>query len=97
LTEKLTDTERNDLLPPLTGNGWEVSDDGAEISKTFKFKNFPEAFAFMTRAAFYAEKWDHHPDWSNSWNKVTVRLSTHDIGGLSELDVKLADQMDQLV
>jgi 4a-hydroxytetrahydrobiopterin dehydratase len=50
----------------------------------------------MTKAALFAEKWDHHPDWSNSWNKVEVRLTTHDVGGLSAQDVKLARKMDQL-
>lgn len=97
MTEKLSDTSRDTLLPPLTENGWTLSDDGTTLSKNFKFSDFPEAFAFMARAALYAEKWDHHPEWSNVYNKVTVNLTTHDVGGLSSLDVKLARKMDQLV
>ncbi|WP_375175838.1 4a-hydroxytetrahydrobiopterin dehydratase [Pseudooceanicola sp.] len=96
MTELLSDTARDTLLPPLTSSGWELSEDQTSLVKSFKFKDFPEAFAFMTRAALYAEKWDHHPDWSNSYNRVTVELTTHDVGGLSALDVKLARKMDQL-
>lgn len=97
MTEKLSDTARETLLPPLTKTGWAMSDDGKALSKTFKFEDFPAAFAFMTRSAIYAEKWDHHPDWTNVYNKVSVNLTTHDVGGLSALDVKLARKMDQLV
>lgn len=97
MTEKLSDTARETLLPPLTSSGWTTSEDGKSIEKTFRFEDFPEAFAFMARAAFYAEKWDHHPDWSNTYNKVSVSLTTHDVGGLSALDVKLARKMDQLI
>ena len=77
--------------------GWTVSDDAKALSKTFTFEDFPHAFGFMTRAAIYAEKWDHHPDWSNSYNTVKVNLTTHDVGGLSALDAKLARKLDQLV
>lgn len=66
------------------------------IVKDFKFKNFVEAFGWMTRAAIWAEKWNHHPEWFNVYNKVSVTLSTHDVDGLSELDVKLAKKMDAL-
>ena len=96
MTEKLSDTARDTLLPPLVSTGWELSDDGTSLSKTFEFEDFPQAFAFMTRVAFYAEKWDHHPDWSNTYNKVQVTLTTHDVGGLSAQDPKLARKMDQL-
>jgi 4a-hydroxytetrahydrobiopterin dehydratase len=66
------------------------------IHKTFKFGDFTEAFAWMTRAAMFAEKWNHHPEWFNVYNRVEVTLSTHDVGGLSQLDIKLARKMDSL-
>ena len=97
MTERLSDTARGTLLPPLLEAGWTVSDDGKTLSKTFEFEDFPNAFGFMTRAAIYAEKWDHHPDWTNTRNKVAVTLTTHDVGGLSALDAKLARKMDQLI
>lgn len=97
MTQKLTPDELTSALAPLIRTGWQLNDQRSKIEKVFKFANFPEAFAFMTRSAFYAEKWDHHPDWSNSYNSVTVVLTTHDIGGLGELDIKLASKMDKLV
>jgi 4a-hydroxytetrahydrobiopterin dehydratase len=96
LTQRLSDTERETLLPPLVETGWEVSEDGTAIAKTFRFDDFTAAFAFMTRVALYAEKWDHHPDWSNSYNRVTVSLTTHDAAGLSGRDIQLARKMDTL-
>jgi 4a-hydroxytetrahydrobiopterin dehydratase len=63
----------------------------------FKFKTFSEAFAFMTRVALAAERAGHHPDWSNSYNTVTIRLSTHDAGGLSDKDIALAEAIDKLL
>ncbi|MEO8585845.1 MAG: 4a-hydroxytetrahydrobiopterin dehydratase [Acidobacteriota bacterium] len=66
------------------------------LHRTFTFTDFSEAFAFMVRAALAAEKMDHHPDWSNAWNKVTVNLSTHDAGGITDLDVKLAAKMNRI-
>ena len=96
MTEKLSDTARTTLLPPLEAAGWDVDSDATSMSKTFVFEDFPSAFGFMTRAAIFAEKWNHHPDWSNSYNKVTVSLTTHDVGGLSALDAKLARKLDQL-
>ncbi len=76
--------------------GWSLGDDGVSIAKTFIFRDFSEAFGFMTRAALAAEKLDHHPDWSNSYRTVHVSLSTHDAGGLTELDLKLAKAMNRL-
>ncbi len=68
-----------------------------QISKTFTFKNFIEAFGFMTKVAFLAEKANHHPDWSNSYNKVTIVLTTHSEGNkVTEKDKKLAEQIDKL-
>jgi 4a-hydroxytetrahydrobiopterin dehydratase len=68
------------------------------LKRTFTFKNFSEAFAFMTRVALLAEKMDHHPDWSNVWNKVEITLTTHDAGNtVTEKDRKLAASIDQLI
>ncbi|MCL4164671.1 UNVERIFIED_CONTAM: hypothetical protein GTU68_061481 [Idotea baltica] len=64
------------------------------ITKTFVFADFVDAFGWMTCAALWAEKWNHHPEWSNVYNRVTVTLTTHDVGGISTLDVKLARKMD---
>ncbi len=75
-------------------DGWSLDDDGTGIKKSFKFKNFNAAFAFMTRAAMVAEKMDHHPEWFNVYNKLDVRLSTHDAGGVTILDVEMAKQMN---
>lgn len=97
MIESLSDTARQTLLTPLLDNGWSVDADGKTLRKDFVFDDFPAAFAFMTRVAFYAEKWDHHPDWANSYNKVAVALTTHDSDALSALDARLARKMDQLV
>jgi 4a-hydroxytetrahydrobiopterin dehydratase len=77
-------------------SGWQLAKDGKTITKSFEFGNFSEAFGFMARAALAAEKMDHHPDWSNSWNTVKVALSTHDAGGLTARDFKLATAMDKI-
>ena len=74
--------------------GWSVSDDGAAIRKRFQFRDFSQAFGFMTRCALEAEKMDHHPDWSNVYNRVTIDLVTHDAGGLTDLDIQLATRVD---
>ena len=92
---RLTDAERDAALAELSA--WTLRDDGLAISRDFKFVNFSEAFAFMTRVALYAEKADHHPEWSNVWNRVHVTLSTHDAGGLSQRDVKMAQAIDQIL
>lgn len=76
-------------------DGWELSEDGESIFKSFKFRNFRKAFAFMAEMATMAEKMDHHPEWFNVYNKVDVRLSTHDSGGVTELDIALAGAMDE--
>ena len=94
MVEKLSDTQRDEGLQSL--RGW--AHDGAEgaIERVFRFKDFSEAFAFMTRVALAAEKAGHHPDWSNSYNRVTIRLTTHDAGGLSQKDIALAQAIDKL-
>lgn len=74
----------------------EWTQDGDFIQRNWDFKNFSQAFAFMTQVAIAAEKANHHPDWSNVYNKVTIRLSTHDAGGLTEKDFQLAKQIEEL-
>ena len=76
--------------------GWALARDGKAMAKTFKFADFVEAFGFMTRVALAAEKMDHHPDWSNVYRTVTIALSTHDAGGLTDLDFRLARTIDAL-
>ena len=92
---RLIDTERDAALAQLPE--WTLRADGLAIQRTFRFADFSEAFGFMARAALYAEKADHHPEWFNVYNRVDVTLTTHDAGGLSERDVKLATAMDALV
>ncbi len=77
--------------------GWAATEGRDAIHKTFIFKNFNEAFGFMTQSAMQAEKLDHHPEWSNVYNRVNVTLTTHDAKGVTERDVALALFMDQLV
>ncbi|EBA04464.1 4a-hydroxytetrahydrobiopterin dehydratase [Rhodobacterales bacterium HTCC2150] len=83
-------------LASLLANGWALSEDQKAIDKSFKFKNFIDAFGFMTRAAIWAEKWNHHPEWFNVYNRVDVRLTTHSADGLTMLDDKLARKIDAL-
>ena len=75
--------------------GWTAVEGREAISKSYEFKDFAEAFAFMTRTALAAEKLDHHPEWFNVYNRVDVTLATHDAGGVTELDVRLAKVMDE--
>jgi 4a-hydroxytetrahydrobiopterin dehydratase len=95
MVEKLKAKERETGLRSL--NGWVYDEAADAISHVFKFKDFSEAFAFMSRVALAAEKAGHHPDWSNSYNSVTVRLSTHDAGGLSAKDIALAQAIDKIM
>ena len=76
---------------------WTLADDAKSLVRTLKFADFNAAFGFMARVALYAEKADHHPEWSNVYNTVTIRLTTHDAGGLSERDVAMARFVDSLV
>ncbi len=96
MTEKLSDTARKTTLAPLLENGWAMVEGRDAITKTYQFADFVEAMGFMTRAALWAEKWNHHPEWFNVYKTVKVTLATHDVGGLSALDVKLARKMDGL-
>lgn len=84
------------LPPELIEAGWELSDDGKAITKTFRFRGFRDAMAWMTRAAFEAEHLNHHPEWSNVYNRVEVRLISHDTGGLTEKDIDMARRMEKI-
>ena len=92
----LTEEERTAALSPLLTNGWALIDGRDAIVKTYRFTGFVEAFGFMTRAALFAEKWNHHPEWANIYNRVEVTLTSHDVGGISARDVKLAQKLDAL-
>jgi len=92
---QLTDTERAEAIAALPE--WSLRGDGLAIEREFGFKNFSEAWAFMNRVALIAEKHDHHPEWSNVYNRVTITLTTHDAGGLSERDAKMARAIDKLL
>ena len=96
MADKLTDTERETELAPLLDAGWPLTDGRDAIRKIFEFTNFVEAWGFMSRCAIWAEKLNHHPEWSNVYKKVDVTLTTHDVNGLSGLDVKLARKMNDL-
>jgi 4a-hydroxytetrahydrobiopterin dehydratase len=89
---KLLDKDALAHLP----SGWRLAEDQKSINQDFKFKNFSEAFAFMTRVALLAETADHHPDWSNVYNRVGITLSTHDAGGLTKKDIALAEAITAL-
>ena len=95
MVDKLSNSEREKALRAL--NGWIYDDATSAISRVFKFKDFSEAFGFMARVALAAQAADHHPDWSNSYNTVTITLSTHDAGGLSQKDIALAQAIDKLL
>jgi len=94
MAEKLSGEARKSALARL--KGWQEVAGRDAITKKFVFKDFNEAFGFMARAALVAEKLDHHPEWSNVYKTVDVTLSTHDAGGLTELDIKLAETMNKL-
>ncbi|HEV8034558.1 4a-hydroxytetrahydrobiopterin dehydratase [Yoonia sp.] len=96
MTDKLTAAEHEEHITPLLENGWTLAEGGDAIHKEFVFANFVEAFGFMTRAAIWAEKLNHHPEWFNVYKTVKVTLTTHDADGLSALDAKLGAKMDQL-
>lgn len=91
---QLTEAERGEALAGLPQ--WQLRDDKFAIVRRFKFADFSEAFAFMARVALIAEKRDHHPEWSNVYNRVEITLTTHDAGGLSQRDVDMAAAIDAL-
>jgi 4a-hydroxytetrahydrobiopterin dehydratase len=94
MAKKLTRTEHAALAKTLPK--WKLMADRDAIRRDWKFSNFSEAWGFMNRVALLAEKHDHHPEWTNVWNRVEIVLSTHDAGGLSALDVALALEIDML-
>jgi 4a-hydroxytetrahydrobiopterin dehydratase len=94
MAQKLDAAARQGLSTTLPG--WRLAEGRDAIQRTFKFKDFNEAFGFMARAALVAEKMDHHPEWANVWNRVDVTLATHSAGGLTDLDVALAEAMDRI-
>jgi len=91
----LTESERQPALQRL--GGWRASAAGGAIEREFKFKDFSDAFGFMARVALLAQAADHHPEWSNVYNRVSIRLSTHSEGGVTGKDVALAEAIDKLV
>ncbi|GGD01120.1 4a-hydroxytetrahydrobiopterin dehydratase [Pyruvatibacter mobilis] len=92
MTARLEGTARTEALATLTG--WDEVEGRDAIRKVFTFKDFSQAFAFMTRVALKAEVMDHHPEWFNVYNKVDVTLTTHDADGLSQKDIDLARAME---
>ena len=93
---RLNDAERAEHLTPLLDAGWAMVEDRDAITKTFQFKNFASAFGWMTSVAILAEKANHHPEWSNVYNRVTVTMISHDVDGLSMRDIKLAQKMEAM-
>lgn len=79
-----------------TPDGWTLSIDGKALERTYRFKDFSEAFAFLTRVAMHAEKVDHHPEFTNAWNRVDFRLTTHATGGITQRDMELAEAIQRL-
>lgn len=95
MVEQLSEEERARALDRL--GEWDYDDARDALTRRFLFADFSEAFAFMTRVALLAEKADHHPEWSNVWNRVDILLTTHDAGGLSSRDVDMATAIDDLL
>ena len=94
MIEKLNATERAGLSATLPA--WKLVEGRDAITRAFRFKDFSEAWGFMARVALLAEAQDHHPEWFNVWNRVEITLSTHDAGGLSARDVRLAQAIDDI-
>ncbi len=94
MVEKLTPTERKEALTALTF--WNESDKGGSITKSYQFETFTDAFDFMKQVAEFIEEINHHPTWTNTHNKVTVILTTHDAGGVSAKDIALAHHMEKV-
>ncbi|KAL0869055.1 hypothetical protein ABMA27_007372 [Loxostege sticticalis] len=95
MADKLSQEERDTQLKALLQAGWKLQSNRDAIEKEYQFKNFNEAFGFMTKVALLAEKMDHHPEWFNVYNKLQVTLSSHDVNGLSKRDLKMANFMDK--
>ena len=95
MVEQLSEAERADALDGLPD--WDYDDSRDAITRTIVFTDFAEAFGFMAQVALLAERMDHHPEWTNVWNRVDILLTTHDAGGLSERDVELAGAIDGIL
>ncbi len=95
MVEKLDDAARAALAQTLPG--WQAAEGRDAITRSFRFRDFSEAWGFMARVALLAEAQDHHPEWSNVWNRVEITLTTHDAGGLSARDLRLAQAIDALL
>ncbi|KAL9894419.1 pterin-4-alpha-carbinolamine dehydratase isoform X1 [Glossina fuscipes] len=92
---KLSEDQRKELLQPLLNAGWSLVNGRDAIYKEYVFRNFNQAFSFMSGVALLAEKMDHHPEWFNVYNKVQVTMSSHDVAGLSERDIRMAKYMEE--
>ena len=92
MSEILGETQRDEMC----ASGWEIIRDGRALSKQYRFRNFVDAFGFMTKCAIWAEKINHHPEWHNVYDHVDVVLTTHDTNGLTALDARLGKKMDEL-
>lgn len=95
MVDQLSEAERADALDGLPD--WDYNESRDAITRQIVFSDFAEAFGFMTQVALIAEKMDHHPEWTNVWNRVEITLTTHDAGGLSERDIELADAIDSIL
>lgn len=95
MVEQLSEAERADALDSLPD--WDYDEGRDAITRSIVFTDFAEAFGFMTQVALIAEKADHHPEWTNVWNRVEITLTTHDAGGLSERDIDLAGAIDSIL
>ncbi|MDP5280994.1 4a-hydroxytetrahydrobiopterin dehydratase [Sphingomonas sp. DG1-23] len=95
MVARLTEGHRRESLAAIPDWSWDEARDA--ITRRLTFRDFSEAFAFMTRVALLAEKSDHHPEWSNVWNRVDILLTTHDAGGLSQRDIAMAHAIDGLL
>ena len=93
MIDRLSDPQLEKTLASL--DGWELCDTQSSIKKSFKFKDFNTAWAFMSRIALLAEKMDHHPEWSNIYNRVDITLTTHDANGITERDIKMATRIEK--
>ncbi len=94
MVNKLNNQDKKKFINEKTKNGWEYNEENDSIYKKFEFKNFIDAFSWMTKVALFSEKINHHPEWFNVYKTVEVTLKTHDLNSLSDLDKKLSEQMD---
>ena len=96
MAKKLNNEEKKNFISEQTKNGWKYIEENDSIYKKFEFKNFVDAFSWMTKVALFAEKINHHPEWFNVYNKLVIDLMTHDVGGISQNDINLAKYLDKI-